>query len=192
VVHRAVARDKKGAKEEGRTVLWVDESGFYPLPSVVRTYAPKGETPILNSYLTRDHISAISAITLDGELFFHTQERSYTSKDVVRFLAHLLHHIPGKLLLIWDGAPIHKGKAVKEFLANGGSSRIHIEPLPGYAPDLNPDEGIWNYLKRVELRNLCCANLTELRHEFRLAVRRLRRKRHVIQGCIKHAGYHVV
>ncbi|MGI5837509.1 MAG: IS630 family transposase, partial [Chloroflexota bacterium] len=188
----AVARDKKGAKEEGRTVLWVDESGFYPLPSVVRTYAPKGETPILHSYLTRDHISAISAITLDGELFFHTQERSYTSKDVVRFLNHLLHHIPGKLLLIWDGAPIHKGKAVKEFLANGGSSRIHIEPLPGYAPDLNPDEGIWNYLKRVELRNLCCANLTELRHEFRLAVRRLRRKRHVIQGCIKHAGYHVV
>jgi transposase len=58
-----------------------------------------------------------------------------------------------------------------------------------YAPDLNPDEGVWNYLKRVELRNLCCGDLAYLRRHLRLASKRLRHKRHIIQGCIRHAGY---
>ena len=66
--------------------------------------------------------------------------------------------------------------------------RIHLERLPGYAPDLNPDEGIWSYLKYRELKNVVCQNTTELRYELRLAVARLRHKRQVIQGCITQAG----
>jgi len=157
----------------------------------VRTYAPRGQTPILRVPLTRDHISAISGITMDDTLLLMAQERAYCSKDVVGFLKHLLRHIPGKLLVIWDGSPIHRGKPIKEFLADGGAQRIHLERLPGYAPDLNPDEGIWNYLKRVELRNVRCSNLTELRRALRLAIARMRHKRHVIRGCVKQAGYHV-
>ena len=111
--------------------------------------------------------------------------------DVVRFLRHMLHHIKGKLLVIWDGSPIHRGQAVKTFLASGGAERIHLEQLPGYAPDLNPDDGIWNYLKRVELRNVCCNDLPHLRHEIRLAMARLCHKHSVIMGCIREAGYHV-
>ena len=191
LVCRALAGAKKGAEEEGRTIVWVDESGFYLLPGVVRTYAPRGQTPILRVPLTRDHISAISGITMDGTLLLMVQERAFRSPDVVRFLKHLLRHIPGKLLVIWDGSPIHRGQPVKDFLANGGAERIHLERLPGYAPDLNPDEGIWNYLKRVELRNVRCANLSELRGAMRLAKERLRHKRCVIRGCIKEAGYHV-
>ena len=87
------------------------------------------------------------------------QDHPYKSPDIVRFLKHLLRHIPGKLLVIWDGAPIHRGQPVKDFLAQGGARRIRLEQFPGYAPDLNPDEGIWNYLKRVELGNVCCQNL---------------------------------
>jgi transposase len=60
----------------------------------------------------------------------------------VRFLKHLMRQIEGKLLVVWDGSPIHRGGAVKEFLASGASSRLQLEQLPGYAPDLNPDEGI--------------------------------------------------
>jgi transposase len=141
--------------------------------------------------LTRDHLAAISAITPAGQLLFQTQLRPYRGPDVVRFLRHVLRHIPGKLLVLWDGAPIHRGQPVQEFLAGGGAERIRLEPLPGYAPDLNPDEGIWTQLKRVELRNRCCASLGELRQEVRLATQRLRRKRQVIQGCILEAGYHV-
>jgi transposase len=107
----------------------------------------------------------------------------------VRFLRHLLRHLPGKLLVIWDGSPIHHGQAVKHFLADGGAARLHLAQLPGYAPDLNADEGIGNYLKRVELRNVCCRDLAHLKRELRQAMHRLRHKRQVIQGCIREAGY---
>lgn len=140
------------AQAEERTIVWVDESGFYPLPAVVRTWAPRGETPLLQALLTRDHLSVISGLTPDGQLLLQVQERSLRAPDVVRFLRHLLRHIPGKLLVIWDRAPIHRAQAVKDFLAQGGTARLHLAQLPAYAPDLNPDEGIWQYLKRVTVR----------------------------------------
>jgi len=96
----------------------------------------------------------------------------------------LLRHIPGKLLVIWDGLPAHRSRVVKAFLCEGGARRIHLAQFPSYAPDLNPDEGVWNYLKRVELKNVCCHNLSELRAELRKAIMRLRRKIEVIQGFI--------
>lgn len=187
----AVASPKKGADQEGRTIVWVDESGFYLLASAVRTYAPRGRTPILRLPLSRDHLAVISGITPDDRLLMLVQERPFKSPDIVRFLKHLLRHIPGKLLVIWDGAPIHRGQPVKDFLAHGGARRIQLEPLPGYAPDLNPDEGIWNYLKRVELGNVCCQTLGDLRRQLRLATARLRHKRFVIHGCVRECGFAV-
>jgi len=180
--------DQKKAEQEDRTLVWIDEAGFYLLPSVVRTYAPCGQTPILRAPLSYDHVSAISAISAEGQLLMQMQERAYHGTEVVRFLGHVLRHIEGKLLVLWDGAPIHHGQAIKEFLAAGGSERIHLERLPGYAPELNPDEGIWRYLKREELKNVVCQNCSEVRAELRLATARLRHKRHVIKGCIRHAG----
>ena len=177
------------AQSERRTIVWVDEAAFYPLPGVVRTYAPRGETPILHALLTRDHLSAISGLTLDGRVLLQVRERPFRSPEVVEFLRHLLRHLPGPLLVIWDGAPIHRAQPVKDFLAQGAAARLQLEQLPGYAPELNPDEGIWNYLKYVELRNLCCADLAELRLELGLAVKRLRHKRHVLRGCIAECRY---
>lgn len=114
-------------------------------------------------------------------------EQSICGAQVVAFLRHLLRHIPGKLLVIWDGAPIHRCNAVKEFLVAGGAKRVHLERLPPYAPDLNPDEGIWRYLKHVELRNVICQDVKELRHELRLATARVRHKAQVIPGCFAQA-----
>ena len=125
----------------------------------VRTWAPRGQTPILRVKLTRDHLSAISGITLDGRLFMQVRPDSYDAEAVVGFLRVLLRKISGKIVLIWDGSPIHRAHEIKDFLKRGAAKRLHLEQLPGYAPDLNPDEGIWNYLKRVELGNVCCANL---------------------------------
>lgn len=130
----------------------------------------------------------MSAITPNGQLLLHLQENAYQGSDVVRFLKHVLRHIPGKLLIVWDGASIHRCQAIKDFLAAGEAKRIHLERLPGYAPDLNPDEGIWGYLKYRELKNVVCQNKKELRYELRLAVARLRHKVSVIQGCIVQAG----
>jgi transposase len=186
-----VAFSEKGALNEGRTVVFADQSGFYLLPMVVRTYAPVGKTPILKEKLTRDHLSAMSAITLEGKLYMMEQERSFKGEDAVRFLKHLMRQIPGKLLVIWDGSPIHRGRAVKDFLAGGAARRVQLEQLPGYAPDLNPDEGVWKHLKCVELKNLCCESVAELKIELRKAKERLRHKRDVILGCIRQPGFEV-
>jgi hypothetical protein len=72
----------------------------------------------------------MSGITLEGKLYMLEQERAFKSEDVVRFLKHLMGQIPGKLLVIWDGSPIHRGQAVKEFLAGGATSRVRLEQLP--------------------------------------------------------------
>jgi transposase len=68
-----VAFSEKRAQKEGRTIVFCDQSGFYLLPMVVRTYAPVGKTPILKENLTRDHLSAMSGITLDGKLYMTEQ-----------------------------------------------------------------------------------------------------------------------
>jgi transposase len=175
--------------KEGRTIVFVDQSGFYLLPAVVRTYAPVGQTPVLREELSRDHLSAMSGITLEGKLYMMEQERAFKGPDVVRFLRHALRQIPGKLLIIWDGSPIHRSRVVKEFLKGGAASRLKLEQLPGYAPGLNPDEGVWKHLKYVELKNVCCRSLSELRRELRKAKERLRHNRNVIQGCIRQPGF---
>ncbi len=156
---------------------------------MARTYAPCGQTPVLRAPLTRDHLSAISGLTADGRLYLQLRDHALKSPDVVRFLQHLLCHIGGKLLIIWEGAPIHLDKASTAFLATGAAGQLCLEQLPGYAPDLNPDEGVWNHLKNVELRNVSCHDQDELRHQLRLAIARLRHRPDLICSFIKQYGY---
>jgi DDE superfamily endonuclease len=89
---------------------------------VVRTYAPVGHTPILEEWWTRDHLSAISAISPEGKLYFRCQEGALNSADVVAFLEHLLREVPGRMVIIWDGAPIYRSQVIKDFLRSGSSS----------------------------------------------------------------------
>ena len=103
-----------------------------------RTWAPRGQTPILRVMLTRDHLSAISGMTLDGRLFLQLQERAYTAETVVGFLRVVLRKIRGKVLVIWDGSPIHTGQPIKDLLAAGAAKRLHLERLPGYCPAARP------------------------------------------------------
>jgi transposase len=180
---------KSQAKAEGRTIVFVDESGFYLLPMAVRTYAPCGQTPVLRVKLTRDHLSAIGGITPEGRIFMQMQDHSYKGPDVVRFLQILLREIAGKILVIWDGASIHRSKVIQAFLVKGGVKRIRIERLPSYAPELNPQEGVWNLLKRVELKNVCCQDIQGLRQKLLHAKERLRHRKYTLSQCYAHAGY---
>ncbi len=154
---------------------------------MVRTYAPVGQTPVLRAWCTRDHLSAISAISPEGKVYFHSQDSAITSADVVAFLEHLLREVPGRMVLIWDGAPIHRSRVIRDFLANGAAQRLHLERLPAYAPELNPGEGLWAQLKGVELRNLCCCNIPHLRKELRDAVKRVRRRPRLITSFFRGA-----
>ena len=166
----------------------MDESGFYPLPAVVRTYAPRGQTPILHEWCTRDHLSVIAAVNREGQLYSQVRERAFDAVAVTEFLRHLLRVVPGQVLVIWDGVPIHRSKIVKAFLQAETNGRLELEPLPGYAPDLDPlDTGIWHWLKDVALANVCAADLAELKQELRAAINRLRRKPSVINASFVEA-----
>jgi len=190
-VYGVLAGCEKNALAEQRTIIWVDESGFYLLPGRVRTYAPCGVTPTLRVPLPPDHLSVISGVTHTGRLFTWVRETAFDGSGIVRFLRHLLAQIPGALTVIWNRIGIHRCQAVKQFLADGAAARLHLERLPGYAPDTNADEGAWRYLKRVELRNVCCRTIVELRDHLRRTIMRLRTKPAVLLSFFRHAGYDV-
>ena len=154
----------------------------------VRILAPRGQTLVLRVPLTRDHLSAISGITLDGRLFLQVRPASYDAA-AVGFLRVLLRKLSGKVIVIWDGSPIHRGQEIKAFLSRGAAKRLHLEQLLGYAPELNPDEGVWNYLKRVEVGKVCCSDLDQLHRAVIRARERLRHKREIIRSCSRQCGY---
>jgi transposase len=182
----SLAGAEKKARQEGSIIVLIDEAGFSLLPGLVRTYAPRGQTPVLKSFLTYAHLSVRSGLTMAGQLYTLVRDRALNSTDSVRFLKHLRREIKGKLMVIWDGSPIHR-KEVRRFM-EGGAKHIGLELLPAYAPDLNPAEGVWQQLKNVELRNVTCQNLAQLRLELGLAIMRLRNKPHLVRSFFAAAG----
>jgi transposase len=141
----------------------------------------------LREWWTRDHLSAISAISPDGKLYFSGQDYAINAEDVVAVLEHLLREVPSRIVIIWDGAPMHRSRVIQGCLANGAAHRIHLERTPAYAPELHPGEGLWAHLTVVELRHGCCCNLSHLRAELRDAVKRVRRKLRLIKAFFSGA-----
>lgn len=181
---------QKRAKERKARILFVDESGFHLLPSVVKTWSRKGQTPLIRTPCKYDHLSVAGALSIEGRVLIKIQNRAFTGADCVDFLKHLLRQVKGNLIVIWDGARIHHGTVVKEFLGTEPARRLRLIRLPAYAPELNPVEGVWRWLKRA-MGNICCENLLALKDEFRLALSRLRRRRGVLDACFQNAGLQI-
>jgi transposase len=179
---------RRRARRERRVLVFADESGFYLLPGLVRTYAPEAHTPVIREKQTRDHLSVMGGMTPAGKVYTLTRQETLNGLHTVEFLVHLRNVAGPRLLVIWDGSPIHRRAAVTEYVA-GTRGQVWVEALPGYAPDLNPwDEGGWNYLKHAEMRNLVCLDLEELHEQFHLAVGRLRQKPHLVRSFFAQAG----
>jgi transposase len=179
---------RRRARRERRTLVFEDESGFYLLPGVVKTYAPEGLTPVLREKQTRDHLSVMGGMTPEGKVYTLARQESLNGLHSIEFLIHLGRVASDRLLVIWDGSPIHRRAEVQEFVS-GTRGGVWLEALPGYAPDLNPwDEGGWHHLKDVEMRNLVCRDLDELHQELDLAVGRLRQKPHLVRSFFAQAG----
>ena len=142
---------------------------------------------MLKVFHTRDHLSIMSGISTSGALFTSIHIDALNGAAAVDFLAHIHRHVDRKLLVVWDRSPIHRGHSMREFLENGAAKYIHLEALPPYAPDLNPDEGVWRYTKCVYLRNVCSQNLQELHHHVRSAFERLRYRTHLIRSFFAEA-----
>lgn len=146
-------------------LVFLDESGFFLTPTVRRTLARKGKTPILAAWDRRDRLSAISAITLSPathhpNLYFEVYPHPIHAEEVVAFLADL-HRRLGPLTVVWDRGPIHdKAKLVRSWLEK--HPQVVTEKFPGYVPDLNPDEGVWGWTKYGRLANLAADDTEEL------------------------------
>ena len=181
-------RLKDEARRERRALVFVDESGFYLLPGKVRTYAPEGHTPVLHEGQTRDHLSVMGGVTPTGKIYTLVRQESLNGLHTIEFLKHLIRHVGPRLLVIWDGSPIHRRQEVKQFLVSAIGQGVRVERLPPYAPDLNPVEGAWQHLKHVEMRNLVCLDLEELHLELHLTVGRLRQKPRLIRSFFVEAG----
>ncbi|WP_310589108.1 IS630 family transposase [Runella aurantiaca] len=139
----------------------MDESGFYLLPLVSRTWAPKGQTPVIAEKAGKEHLSLIAAVTPNGRLYISGQDKAYDSEGVINFLEYLCRRYRSKnLLVIWDGATIHRSLAIKNFLAYK-KGRVHLVTLPGYSPELNPVELLWSQLKR-DFKNRVFVSLKDL------------------------------
>lgn len=154
---------------------------------MVHSYAPCASPQVLRPYVTRDHLSVIGAVTLSEQLMTHVSDDSLTSFDMAVFVQHLLEVLGGPLLLIWDRSPIHRGD-VDTVVAQAGPEQLWIEPLPPYAPDLNPQEAVWQHLKHVELRNVVCVSLRQLRWQLQRALMRLRSKPTLLRSFFAYAG----
>jgi transposase len=179
---------QRRARRERRVLVFVDESGFYLLPGVVKSYAPEGQPPVLRAKLTRDHLSVMGGMTPRGKIYTLVRQESLNGLHSIEFLVHLGRVAATRLLVIWDGSPIHRRVEVQEFVSET-RGKVWLEELPGSAPDLNPwDEVGWHHLKHVEMRNLVCRDLEELHQEFHLALDRIRKKPPLVQAFFAQAG----
>lgn len=147
-----LASGKKNAARMAARLIFVDESGFLLIPSVRKTWNPVGQTPILHHWYRHDRISAISGIAVSPRryhctLYCQLYEDNIQGVEVAAFLRHLLRQVRGHLIVLLDNGPIHRGEPVRELLAR--TSRLHLVPFPAYAPELNPDEGVWSLLKNT-------------------------------------------
>lgn len=168
--------------------MFLDESGFLLVPSVRATWAPRGQTPRLAVAGSWTKLSAISALTVSPRgqrvalyLQFHP-EQNIRAPQVVRFLRHLLRHLRGPLVLLWDRSRTHRARVVEYLLQR--HPRLHPHCFPGYAPELNPDEFVWTHLKR-DLANSLPRDVAHLRRLLDTPVRRLRRSQQLLWACIR-------
>jgi transposase len=175
------------AQRERRTIVFVDESGFYLLPSIAKTYAPCGVTPVLHEWQTRDHLSVMGGLTPEGRFYTLARQVSLNGLHTIAFLTHLLHYAQ-RWLVIWDWSPIHRRVAVQEYIDSLPRHSISAAFLPRYAPDLNPVEYVWGHLKDTDLRNLVSRDLEEVHENFHWAVARIRRRPHLLQSFFAAAG----
>jgi len=172
-------------------VIFIDEAGYNANPFVARTWALKNVVPVLRHPFRKGHkLSAISGVAIqygkDGlstELYFRIHpDKTIQGKQVVGFLYQLAARIDGEVIIVWDNLKVHKSGEIKRFLQR--HTRFTSVHLPPYCPELNPDEGVWNWTKVKDLANLCVSGIDELISKVRGSLRRMQRREHLLRWCL--------
>ena len=151
-----------------------------------QTWAPRGQTPVLQFHFNWKTLSVIAGVTL-WNFYFQIFERAIKSEQIIEFLKHLLRYIDGDILLIWDRLPAHCSEKTQQFIRDQ-KGRLEMEYLPPYAPELNPVEYIWAHCKHHELPNVSAKHLWDLGDGARRALKRMRRRPTLITAFWKQAS----
>src|SRR5437016_4759776 len=137
---------RKRAKRLAAKIFFLDEAGFQSDPPLGRTYGLKGQTPVVRTSGQRQSLNVISAVNARGEFWAVSYPGKLNAEAFVAFLQNFVDSQRGKVFLVVDGHPAHKAKIVKAYLKRL-QGRLELHFLPPYAPDLNPDEFVWSYMK---------------------------------------------
>jgi transposase len=190
---REMAEAKKKAREMMGWLVFQDESGVSQRPPLRRTWAPKGETPVVVHSYNWKKISICAAIAYrwDGKrtrLYFQMLGGSYATESLICFLKDLKKHFRRQyVILIWDGLPAHRSRKMKHYLQKQ-QGWLQIERFPGYSPDLNPVESLWGNIKGKELANQSADNLNEVCESVTAGFRRILGQRELLIGFLHHTG----
>ncbi len=176
------------ACKENAVILFLDESSVQSQPNVKRTWAQRGSRPEIRAKARRDKLSIFSTVKMNGELFFSVHGHNLEGTDTIHFIKKLMKEETHerKLLIVWDNASIHKSRNVKRFLERR-RERIITRLLPPYAPELNPDESVWNLAKHHDLANWCPADAKEMRRTITKELRFLSKQNMRIASAMRHA-----
>lgn len=180
------------AQDHDQHLIFLDESGFQLTPNVRRGYAPVGRTPILECSAQKQRLTVISCVTVspcltDVDLYFQILDpnENATARDIVDFLDQVRQDVPRQLVM-WDGARIHAHSlVVREFLAS--HPEIDEETLPAYAPEFNPDEYVWTYLKHSRMYHYAPTNVIDLYDRLEHELDDLSHRRHLLRGFVNHS-----
>jgi transposase len=182
-----MAADKKKAARLGAHIVFADESGFLLIPNVVKTWAPIGQTPIHRHVYRREKISVISGISVSPKrkrlnLYYYLFYDNIGQEEVVLFLRHLLRHFVGPVIVLLDNSNTHQGQPLEELRRR--HPRLRLEHFPSYAPELNPDEGVWRQAKRTQA-NSCPKDIDELMEDIIRSINGVQRSQKKLQGCFE-------
>ena len=180
-----MASGKKIAARQGRIIVFIDESGLSERPCRARTWAPKGQTPVLQYSFSWKQLSVIAGVSY-WRFYFRFFPGSIKSPQIVQFLKALYSTIGKKLLIVWDRLQAHRSRLVKEYV-DGLNGHIALEYLPAYAPELNPVEYVWGYLKHHAMPNYCARDLADLRQLASRNLRSMQRRRTLVTAFWKQA-----
>jgi len=173
--------------------VFEDESGVSLLPSVRATWAPRGQTPVLHHRFAWKRLSIAGAVVYepdgsDAHLVFALRPGAYNGETLIEFLTELHQHEAHRLvLLIWDGLPSHRSRRMTDWIASQ-RNWLTVERLPGYAPDLNPAEQVWDNVKSTELANLCADTIGEVADAAEDGLERINDDASLCFAFLRHCG----
>ena len=172
---------RAAAEQEGATIYFADEAGIRSDYHAGTTWSPVGQTPVVKNTGARFSVNMISAVSAKGALRFAVYEGSTNAKAFINFCRRLLHDAPGPVYLIVDGHPAHRATATKQFAATT-AGRLKLIFLPGYSPELNPDEWVWKNVKHDRLGKTGVTSTDDLKSKAVGALRRLQKRPRLVRA----------